>query len=311
MGCVAQEEHVAVSPAVRQLGPEGVLRHAPEHQPVARDALDPRPDEGQERFDRLEVGGGLTRKQPELPAVTRLADPHVRRCALGVADLVHALPLVELDRAVHVDHEPALLEVQVLHRGADRGSHHAVGSVAAQDVRRQHGLVLAAEPVGEVHPHPAPTVLGDVGDVDVPAQRDRGLVLEVGAHQLLELGLVEHVGLGVAVPPVVAVPVEHREHPVVAVDQLQPAGGPRHCRELLGDAESSQDPVDLVVEVDGPGLGVDPVPAVQDQALHAVLPEQGCGGDADGAGSDDDDGNRVGTVRRGRTHRRSPTTSSR
>ena len=57
-------------------------------------------------------------QQTELPAVTGLADAHVRRGAVGVADLVHAFPLVEFDRAGHVDHQPALLELQVLHRGA-------------------------------------------------------------------------------------------------------------------------------------------------------------------------------------------------
>ena len=88
----------------------------------------------------------------------------------------------------------------------------------------------------------------------------------------------------VPVPAVVAGPVEHREHPVVPVDQLQPAGGPGHGGELLGDAEPHQDPVDLVVEVHGPRLGVDAVPAVQDEAVDAVLPEKGGGGDADGSG---------------------------
>jgi hypothetical protein len=78
--------------------------------------------------------------------------------------------------------------------------------------------VLAGEPVGEVHPDPARAVLGDVGDLYVAAQADRGLVLEAVAHKVLELGLVEHVGLRVPVPAVVAGPVQDREHPVVAVD---------------------------------------------------------------------------------------------
>ena len=83
---------------------------------------------------------------------------------------------------------------------------------------------------------------------------------------------------------------------MVPVDQLQPAGGPGHGGELLGDAEPGQDPVDLVVEVHRPRLGVDPVPAVQDEALDAVLAEQGGGGDAHRAGSHDDDGDRIGAA---------------
>ena len=112
-------------------------------------------DEGSEGFDGLEVSGGLAGQQPELPAVAGVPDAHVRRRALGVTDLVHSFPLVELDRAGDVDHEPALLELEVLHRRADRCAHHAVGSVATQHVGGQHGLVLAGEPVGEVHPDPA------------------------------------------------------------------------------------------------------------------------------------------------------------
>jgi hypothetical protein len=183
-----------------------------------------------------------------------------------------ALPLVELDRAGHVDDKPALIEVEVVHRGADRGAHHAVGSVAAQNVGGQHRVVFTGDPVGEVDANPALAILGDVGDLDVAAQHDRCLVLEVGAQQLLEVGLVEHVGSGVAVATVVTVTVEHREHPVVAVDELQAPGGPRDGRELLGDPETRQDPVDLVVEEHRPRLWVDAVPAVQDEALDAVLP---------------------------------------
>ena len=138
---------------------------------------------------------------------------------------MHAFPLVELDRAVHVDDQPPLLELEVLHGRADRGANHAVGSIAAQDVGGQHGLVVAGERVGEVHADPAVAVLGDVGDLDVAAHADRGLVLEVGAQQVFELGLVEHVGLWVTVPAVVGGSVEDREHPVVAVDQLQPGVG--------------------------------------------------------------------------------------
>ena len=171
--------------------------------------------------------------------------------------------------------------------------------------------MLAGEPVGEVHPDPALAVLGDVGDLDVAPQVDGGLVLEVGPQQVLELGLVEHVGLRVPVPAVVGGPVQDREHPVVPVDQLQATGGPGHGGERLGDAESHQDPVDLVVEVDGPRLGVDAVPAVQDEAVDPVLPEKGGGGDADGTGPHDDDGDRVGLRVLRPVHRRSPSTRRR
>ena len=245
VGGVAEEKDVAVAPVVGQLRAEVVLRDAHKVQPVARDPLDPGSDQGLDGLDGLEVSGGLAVQEAELPAVAGLADAHVGRGALGVAQLVDTFPLVELDLAVDVDDQPALLEVEVFHGRADRRAHHTVGSVTAQDVGGQHGLGLGGEPVGEVHPDPALAVLGDIGDLDVGAQGDRGLVLEVGAEQVLELGLVEHVRLWVAVPTLVAGPVEHREHPVVAVDQLQSAGGPgdgartaRRCRAVPGPGRS-------------------------------------------------------------------------
>jgi hypothetical protein len=115
VGGVTEEEDVAVSPAVRQLRPEGVLRHAQELQLVARDGLDPGSDERLESFNGLEVGGCLALEEAELPAVAGVPDPHIRRSPVRVADLVHAFPLVELDHAGHVDHQPALLELEIFH----------------------------------------------------------------------------------------------------------------------------------------------------------------------------------------------------
>ena len=54
--------------------------------------------------------------------------------------------------------------------------------VTAATLLGQYGLVLAGEPVGEVHPHATLAVLRDVGDLDVATQADRRLVLEVGAQ---------------------------------------------------------------------------------------------------------------------------------
>ena len=103
------------------------------------------------------------------------------------------VPLVEIGGGGDVDHEPALLEREVLHGRADGRADDAVGSVAAEDVAGQQGLGPAGEPVGEVDLHPSLAVLGDVGDLDVSAQADGGLVLEVGPQQVLEFRLVEHV----------------------------------------------------------------------------------------------------------------------
>ena len=137
------------------------------------------------------------------------------------------------------------------------------------------------------------------------------LVLEVGPQQVLELRLVEHVRPRVPVPSFVSGAVEHGEDSVVPVDQLQAAGGTRDGGELLGDAHSGDDAVDLVVEVHGPRLGVDTLPAVQDEAVDAVLPEQGGGGEPDRAGADDDHRDGIGAGALGTAHRRPPNTRMR
>ena len=144
-----------------------------------------------------------------------------------------------------------------------------------------------------------------------PRRLDRGLVLEVGPQQVFEFGLVEHVRPRVPVPSVVAGAVEHGEDSVVPVDQLQAAGGTGEGGELFGDAESGEDAVDLVVEVHGPRLRVDVLPAVQDQAVDAVLAEQGGGGEPDRAGPDDDHRNGIGAGALGAAHRRPPSTRMR
>ena len=157
------------------------------------------------------VVGGFAGGQAELPAVAGVADAHVGRRADRVADLVHALPLGEVGVGVHVDHEPALGEPQVPHGGADRGPHDAVGAVAAQHVLGVDLLRSVDE-----HPHPR-SVLGHAGDLGAAAERDGAVLLEVGAQDRLEVGLVEHVRLGVAVPARTS--AELGQHAHVAVQQ--------------------------------------------------------------------------------------------
>ena len=93
---------------------------------------------------------------------------------------------------------------------------------------------------------------------------------EVGAQERLELRLVEHGGLGKAVPAPVGAPRELGQHRHVGPDEPQTVAGPRHRGELVAHAQSGQDAVDLVVEVHGPGLRVDRLPPVEHQALDPV-----------------------------------------
>ena len=141
---------------------------------------------------------------------------------------------------------------------------------------------------------PAP-MIGEVGDFGVAAQRGLRMALEVGAQQRLELGLVEHVGLGVAVPGAGRVALELRQDRHSRVQQSQSERRPGDLRELVGDAQSIEDAVHLVVEVNRTGLGVHVGPAVEDEAFDAVLGEQGGSGDARRPGTDDHDRTRSST----------------
>ena len=87
------------------------------------------------------------------------------------------------------------------HRGPDRGPDEAVGPVAAQDVLGEYRARLAGAPVGEVDPDPAgrSSWVSAVTSM-LPRRVTVSVPVQVGGEDLLQLGLVEHVRLGVAVP---------------------------------------------------------------------------------------------------------------
>ena len=167
MGGVTQDEHIAVAPAVGHLRAEGVRGDAHQPQLLGGCVTQPRRDQRLNVGDVLVVGGGFPVEQPEFPTVAGLADPHVGAGALGTAQLVAALPLVEFGVGVHVDHQPGLLERQPVHVGADPGAYRAVGAVAAQHVAGLHAVFAAAHTVKEAHPDPVGLGLGDAGDLDI------------------------------------------------------------------------------------------------------------------------------------------------
>ena len=279
-----------MAPAVGELGPEGVLRHADDVQVLERCRRGPRCDQRVQVGDVAVVVGGLGGVEPELPAVAGPADAHEGRGAPAVAHLVGPLPLAQIAGGVHVDDQPALLEPQVEHVCADGGAREAVGAVAAEHVRGQQRLRRPVDPIGQVDPDRTVAVLGEARDLGPAAQRGERVAGEVGAQERLELRLVEHGGLGKAVPAPVGASRELGQHRHVGPDEPQTVAGPRHRGELVAHAQSGQDAVDLVVEVHGPGLRVDRLPPVEDQALDPVTGEQCRGRQPGRAGADDHDG---------------------
>ena len=96
---------------------------------------------------------------------------------MRIADLVDVIPLVQLRGRRHIDHEPTLLEFQVLHAGADRGADQAVGAVAAEQISRLHPVLFAADPIGERDLHSVADLNG-FGHLGLPGER-RANVLQV------------------------------------------------------------------------------------------------------------------------------------
>ena len=248
--------------------------------------------------------GGLPLQQPELPAVTALPDAHVRRRAVRVADLVHAVPLVQLGVAGEVEDQPALLEPQVLHgRRRWRCARHCwLRRSPARSRARTDSCSPVSRSVKSTRTRSCPSCATSVTST-LPCRRTLVWSLRLVRSRCSSSGWSNMFAAGMAVAAALGRSVEGREDPVVPVDQLQAQGRSRHGGELLSDPDPGQDAVDLVVQVDRPGLRVDAVPAVQDQALHAVLAEQGGGGDADRTRSHDDDRNRIGAGAPRRAHR--------
>ena len=117
---------------------------------------------------------------------------------------------------------------------------------------------------------------------------------ETGPQQAFQLGLVEHAGLREPVDPGGLGTSELGQYPRVGIEQPQALRGPGDGRELRADTHPRQDPVDLVVEVHGPRPGEHVRVAIEDQAVHTLLSQQGGCGDSGRTGPDHDDGDPLG-----------------
>ena len=94
------------------------------------------------------------------------------------------------------------------------------------------------------------------------------------SKETLQGGLVEHVGLGIAVHTGGIITRELREDPEIAVDQSEAARRTGDGREFLVHAEATEDPVDFIVEVHGARARVDVRPAVEHDGRDAVPGEE-------------------------------------
>lgn len=137
------------------------------------------------------------------------------------------------------------------------------------------------------HPDRAVAVLLDADDLRPTAQFALRAPGEGVAQQPLQLGLVEHAGLRVAVMAVLGA-AELGHHPVPGVQQPQPARRTGDRGELLPHARGLEDPADLVVGGDGAREGVEVPVAFQDHRADSAPGEEESGGHAHRSGADDD-----------------------
>ena len=290
MGGVAEQKDVAPAPPLGDLGAKGVFGDADQRQIRGWNIANPRSDERAQCVEIGEIVCGFDGQHLEFPAVTGVADAHVRRGASRIADLMHALPLTEIGCSCDVDHQPALVELQVAHADADARPRNTVRAVAPEDIGRLDNMLCPIGAIDEGHQDPSLSIVGDVGDLDVAPQFCARVALEVCAQQRFEVRLVEHVRLREAMHAACRVAVKLGQDPRGVVEQSQPERGPGDGRELLGDAETRDDTVDLVVEMHGPGLRIHGGPPIEHEAVDAVLRQQRRRSDASRTGADDDDG---------------------
>ena len=175
-----------VAPPVGELGAEGVLRDPHELQLLDRDVRGPRRDERVQAGDVAEVVGGLAGPEPELPAVAGSPD---RACTSPArsGSQTWCTPSHWPRSAVVATSTTSqrCSNLQVAHRGADRGADDAVGAVAAQHVVGQQGLAPSpvTRSVTSTRTGPSPSWVTPV--TSTPPRRVTVVRSEVGAQQLL------------------------------------------------------------------------------------------------------------------------------
>src|SRR6476659_1390938 len=131
-------------------------------------------------------------------------------------------------------------------------------------------------------------VLADRGDLHVAVDGDLRVALDVGAEHGFQRGLGEHVHLRESVGGADLCTARNLgQHVHLWVDQPKTVPWPAMDGELLADTQPGQDAKHLVVSVHRPRRRVDGLVAVQHQCFDTVLAQQGRGGDAGRAGTDD------------------------
>ena len=264
---VAEEQHPAHPPPVREPGTEGVLG-GPQHLQLRR-RHPPRRDElGHPRRAR-QLLGGLVRAHAELPPVTVTRQWQEGRRPPGTADLLDPAPGRDRPRGADVHDEPPVGEPQVVQPAPDGGPHCTARAVAADHGLRAHRF--RATRTGQLHADRGGCVRGLVepGHLGADPEVHQRVADELGAQHPIQVRLVEQVGLRVPMAPGGAVAAELGEGAQPRVHQPQPGGGTADPREGIGQADALEHAHRLVVQVHRPGQRVDVAAPLDHRARHA------------------------------------------
>ena len=174
-----------------------------------------------------------------------------------------------------IDHQPALVEAQILQRQAERPADAAVGAVAADQEIPGHRLGSAAVEIEDVDLDP---VAGVAETLDRPAEQ-HGHGLAPGqrlAQQALHLRLDEGEGRRPAEVPGRRQRIEQLDDPVVDAAEVGAGMGPDALGEFLRHAAELEDAHALPIEGDGARLVVNRPVLLGDADASAPAPPAGC-----------------------------------
>ena len=187
----------------------------------------------------------LAGEQHELPAAALAAHRDEGGGPGRVADLLHEAR--EVDRAGEhgVDHQPRLVELQVLAGDAELLAHEAPGAVGAEQVAGPHHPAPTGGEVADGHLHVVGVLL-EAQHLVLEVHVDAGQPLDAGAEGPLQVGLVEHEARA-------GRHIEAHERLAVGVDEVHARHGRACGPHVVPHADLVEHPHDLGVDVGGRG----------------------------------------------------------
>ncbi len=280
MGGVARQEHPAASPVPCDQRMKAIARRSPQRGVIRREPWRQQPPDLIRLLHRARI---FVRQQHDLEAAMVAGADDEGGGPRRIAELRRRLRQLCEGSVVHlqVDHQPRLVEYQIVEGNAELLAHAAGGAVACDDVVGCDRVCRAAV-AAQLQCH-AIGRLREADEFGAEVDGDAGIVLCMLPQHRFHRRLGEHHARRVAQRVGLA-------HHVDAADQLSPGAEMLRGRErrderahAFGNIEIIQEPQDLVIDRDSPRLVVDLALAVDRQGADVAVAEQACCHRAGGA----------------------------